>query len=1014
MFKRITSRLVLNFRVVMLVITSLALFVGVVSVYNQFDWSEPHVGLLAVAGDSFVHLTTDGSGLVERQSSIEMYSESDLFADNLQVLEQFEGEKSLAGDDVLLVSWTFDFPGFSEDRKELNYYIRRGEEIVESWIESFEDYEQMFEKVALDLGVGATLTVRYYPRLRGAEGPPSEAGLNVMARRIYPHISYYMAFPVGFAFLIVGFLVYFSGASRRVAHATHFFFICLSFYVLFVFGATHSEAPFNWSIFWANKVAFLFTPVVLLHFIYLFSRDRFESVWTKRTAALYLPSVALLVLNAVTSNHHFYTPWLPPRRAEELTGIQRWPQIAEITLFSVMVIAGLVLLFRAFRATDLVEKKKQLKWLFWGTGIGLMPTILFAFPAMALNLPLDVVSVVVSLLLIVMPACFALAIFRHKLMDVEVVFKRGFVYFISSFSVVALYFLLMSGLNLFGATVGTETLIIVSGMMILLATLFSHRIKDQVQSLFDRMLYSDFYTFRRTLRRFSQELSYERDLDKLLAKISDRIRETFSLRIVLIFISSPDRQHFLLSYSNVEGFESSYLGEESSRQLSERLLPGKPVAIEDVREIQALEALGSTGVRTLIPFVSLGEVIGFLALGNKADGDILNSDDLDLLSTLAYRAAISIDNALLYLDLENRAEELRRLKEFSENIVESVSSGICVIGAGEKVKSWNNAMEDLFGISAGQAIGRQLLELLPPPLPEKLTSYLRGDGIDSGAFNSLYKLKVASPAEKEQVLNVYLTPLSGEEGRAGRVVIVEDISDWVTLEDQLIQKERLASLGLLAAGVAHEVNTPLTGISSYIQMLQRRLDGDEEARKLLRKVEKQTFRASEIINSLLNLSRGGPVELKELDLNALIADSVALLENQLDSTDVRVTTDFFRDLPKIKGDRGKLQQVVINLLLNARDSMPDGGKISISTRNEGSYVIFTVADTGVGIPNEIGNRIFDPFFTTKKIGMGMGLGLAVSYGIVQEHAGTIEMDSKIDVGTKFTVSLPVRPRTQTT
>jgi signal transduction histidine kinase len=228
------------------------------------------------------------------------------------------------------------------------------------------------------------------------------------------------------------------------------------------------------------------------------------------------------------------------------------------------------------------------------------------------------------------------------------------------------------------------------------------------------------------------------------------------------------------------------------------------------------------------------------------------------------------------------------------------------------------------------------------------------------------------------------------------------------MEEQLLQQEKMASLGLLAAGVAHEVNTPLAGIASYVQMLQSKVDGNTDVVELLNKVENQAFRASKIINNLLSFSRQEASERTTLNFNALVSESLALLENQLKYPDVRVTTDLSGDLKEIVGDRIKLQQVIINLLLNARDSMPNGGEITISTRNRGDFIAVSVADSGLGIPKEVLPRIFDPFFTTKKIGQGTGLGLSVSYGIIQEHKGDIEVESERDRGTTFKVLLPVK------
>ena len=1035
MLKRFASRLVLNFRIVMLVITSLLLLLGIVGVYNQLNWSEPYIGLIAYEGESQYNLTTDGSGQIERQSKLVQLSPEGLAEGNRQILISLEGRGTMLDGRELVISWSIDpsatrrrleqilsagrtrelrqTPAASENGGELLYLIKSDGETVAAWVEHFEDYGALFERIASDIGIGGRLDVTYQPHYP-AQSDFEPASLSIVARRQFTPITFYLRVAVGFLFLPVGFLVYFSGTRRSVPHATHFFLICLALFVSLTYQFTTSGAPFAWIIFWFDKVAFLLTPALLVHFFYLFSRDRFDRPWSRRIILLYLPVLLLLLTNVWLLNVGALPFGAGPTRVASNAEFYSLLRKIEVVFYSVLIITGLAILWRAFRATESVEKKIQLKWLFWGVGLGLLPQVFISYPFFLLDLPTDAVNIVVSIPLFVLPVCFAFAVFRYKLMDVEVVFKRGFVYFISSFSVIALYLLIMLGLGLFGGSLGNTELVVISGIMVMLATLFSHRIKDQVQSIFDRMLYSDFYQFRRTLQRFSQELSYERDLSRLLAKIAGRVKETFAVDVVLIFIISPSRQHYHLSFASREGSPVRYIGEETSTWLRERFKQGATLPLEGIDNEAVANAFRGSGVSTLIPFLSLGEVIGFMALGNKEDGDVLNSDDLDLLSSLASRAAASIDNAMLYLDLQRRAEEFRKLKEFSDSIVESIDTGICVVNPEGMVQRWNTALENLCGVESKDALGRPLTELLPPELLNHLSPYIEGSGSDSGEISSLYKLRITDLHGRERVLNVSYAPLGGIEGQqsdgsSGTVFIIDDVTDWVSMEEQMLQRDRLSSLGLLAAGVAHEVNTPLTGISSYTQIVARRFAADEEAGRLLGKIEDQAHRASRIINNLLSFSRVGKREFERLDLNNLIKETLTLVENQITSPGVRVTTELEPYLSKIVGDRGRLQQVLINLLLNARDSMQTGGEIRISTSNDDDWVVCAVADDGVGIhPDNIG-RIYDPFFTTKKTGKGTGLGLSVSYGIIQEHSGEIEVESEVGSGTIFRVRLPATP-----
>jgi signal transduction histidine kinase len=245
----------------------------------------------------------------------------------------------------------------------------------------------------------------------------------------------------------------------------------------------------------------------------------------------------------------------------------------------------------------------------------------------------------------------------------------------------------------------------------------------------------------------------------------------------------------------------------------------------------------------------------------------------------------------------------------------------------------------------------------------------------------------------------------------GRLIIMDDITERVDLEAQLSQADKLSSVGLLAAGVAHEVNTPLAVISSYAQMLSKQLQGDQTKSALLDKITRQTFRASEIVNNLLNFSRTSATEFTEVDVNRVILDTLNLVEHQLKSARIRIDEELATHLPPIQGNAGRLQQVFLNLFLNARDAMPQGGTLRISTSN-GDGVNVSISDTGIGIAQEHIQRIYDPFFTTKSSPQdgqrrGTGLGLSVTYGIIQEHAGKIRVESSPAEGTTFYLDFPL-------
>ncbi|HEX9233385.1 MAG TPA: ATP-binding protein, partial [Candidatus Acidoferrum sp.] len=307
----------------------------------------------------------------------------------------------------------------------------------------------------------------------------------------------------------------------------------------------------------------------------------------------------------------------------------------------------------------------------------------------------------------------------------------------------------------------------------------------------------------------------------------------------------------------------------------------------------------------------------------------------------------------------------------------------------------------LFGVSRQEAVGAQLDSLLPAELTSEIA--VRGDGEQ---ITGIYKQRLQHQG-RSLTLNVSITPLVSKSGdRIGRLLLFDDVTQREHMEEQMSQTEKLTSLGLLAAGVAHEVNTPLAVISNYIQMLAKQMPENDPRHSIIEKIVKQTFRASEIVNNLLNFSRTGAAEIANVDVNHVVEETLSLVSHPLKTAQIQVVKNLGDGLPAVRGSANKLQQVFLNLFLNARDAMPSGGILEVRTSAHNGSVEIEVVDTGAGIPREHIHRIFDPFFTTKASGRGTGLGLSVSYGIIKEHAGKVDVRSAPGKGTSFHVEFP--------
>jgi PAS domain S-box-containing protein len=611
--------------------------------------------------------------------------------------------------------------------------------------------------------------------------------------------------------------------------------------------------------------------------------------------------------------------------------------------------------------------------------------------------------------LVFLPLTFGYAIVRYRLMDVDLIFKRGMAYTIAAGTIAAVYFAAVGATaELFHKnfpSTGRGGLIVA----IVVTSVLFDPIKNWTQERIDKFFYRKRYDYRKTLIEFGRELSSERDLGKMLEAILERIQRTLLVDRMAVFLADADKPGFVLAKSS--GFAQagwlnlSFLSSQRPEFAEGHLFyDNTHHAVRE--EPSAQETIAALDLNYYIPCTVMKRTIAMLGLGKTSDGDFLSSEDVELLETLAGYIGIALQNAQLYASLEEKVQEYERLKEFNENIVESINVGVFAVDLQDKVESWNSQMEVMYGLLRASAIGKSILNVLPSAFCEEFFRVRDNPGI-----HNLYKFRLGTTAGDTRVVNVAIAPLISKDFRVvGRLVIVDDITERIDLEAQLAQSDKMSSIGLLAAGVAHEVNTPLAVISSYAQLLAKQLQGDEKRSELLDKITKQTFRASEIVNNLLNFSRTSGTEFGNVDLNRIIQDTLALLEHQFKTARIRVVGDLQPSLPHIHGNQGKLQQVFLNLFLNAKDAMPQGGTLTVRTAHDHG-VSAHVIDTGTGIAPEHIHRIYDPFFTTKSRprqgGSGTGLGLAVTYGIIQEHAGKIRVESSPGAGTSFLMEFPM-------
>jgi two-component system NtrC family sensor kinase len=833
---------------------------------------------------------------------------------------------------------------------------------------------------------------------------------------------------IALVYLCIGIYVLF----RRwtAPKSIHFYVFCLVSFVFYSFRPTGELGIFDWG----NMAAQALQPALFLHFAVSFS-DNYASDQRNRfrrrlvCALLYVPGIFLLSLQYTAIRFWSATEILLHRLDQILLGY--------LALY--YVIAAVVFWFRYRRAESGLERQ-QLKWLTRGTLLAVTPFTLFnVIPYLADWQMPGSLTKLAGLSLVILPLTFSWAIVRYRLMDVDLIFKRGVTYTLATASLVGVYFGVVA---LTGELVHTRLSPQLGfwGLMaaIIIAGIVFEPLKRTIQAWVDRAFDQKRFDYRETLVEFGRGINSQTDLRALLDSIVERLPQALLVTRVAVFLASegddgrPASRHFELAASHgLTNMQAADL-----RALDVRFLdfdrPGanNHIFLENPQNILRLpeaqrRSAGRLDLNYYLPCrVANREgggtrTVAVIGLGRTDDGDFLSSEDMELLESLAGYIGIAIQNARLYQRLEQKITEFESLKEFHENIVESINVGVFAVDLDDRIESWNTQMEGMYAKPRTEVLHQHISAILPAEFVARFNSVREEHGT-----HTLYKFRLTLPNGSERIANIAIAPLVTRNFVAvGRIVLVDDITDRIQLEAQLTQSEKLSSIGLLAAGVAHEVNTPLAVISSYTQMLTKHMRDDARLAPVLEKITQQTFRASEIVNGLLNFSRTSGTEFTSLNLNDLLGDTVTLLEHQFKTSQIRVETNFDPNLARIHGNQGKLQQVILNLMLNAKDAMfgTTNATLKIATFNGTGRVLVRIQDSGSGIEREHLHRIYDPFFTTKVKPQdgehkGTGLGLAVSYGIMQEHAGKIHVESELGVGTAFQLEFPssgTRPATAT-
>lgn len=827
----------------------------------------------------------------------------------------------------------------------------------------------------------------------------SESYVKILLPEKKANSFYFYLASVGFVILAIGLTAFLKSRSR--SFALHFYWLCVAFFGAYAFSPTGSFDKLDWFFFWGDEVFLLMLPPLFFHFACYFPGKTQQWIPKDKLFLIYIPSLFLLSVRIAFTL--FYFLWPESTLMLTTEGYRAFENLEIYYLFTGLL-AGVVLLFVSYARSEDIIQRKQLKLVLAGVVAGFGPFAFLSLVSIVVRLPQQFLEVAL-LPQILIPISLTYALFKYRLMDVDIIIKRGMIYTVTTTVVFVLYIMLTISWLRFLLPPATGGLTVVAASITtLLAVLLFQPLRDRVRALVDRLYYKDSYDYRRTLAQVSREITTSIDIGQLAESIIKHILTTFKV----------DNADLLLKVG-LNRFESFTRPENNFNpglNFLKRMTTDSYVFVDSLSNVDAdladeQELLQNLKFNYFIPCKYKHNIVAILTLSKKEHADYLSSEDLDLLLTLTNQLAIVIENHRLFYVLKKNAEELERMKNLTENILLSLNVGIVTLDENGRIVVCNQYIESFLNVDKTKIVGLAPEAVFPPEIVDRYRNYALKAPRKKLEGSRFYKTLIDNFQHKDHVVNLSFVPLINESDvEYGTILILDDVTHQAKLEEQLTQADKLTALGLLAAGVAHEVNTPLTGISSYTQMLQQESFQSVENKEILSKIEQQTFRASKIINTLLDLSRQQPEPFSQIDVNNLVQETLTLLKPHFKDLPIEIVQEFDSSQPSVMGSDGKLQQVLTNLFLNAKDAMLKGGRLLVRTEAEDDHVVIDVVDSGSGISEKDLRRIYEPFFTTKKGVKGTGLGLAVSYSIVREHKGAIDVFTEEGKGTHFQVKLP--------
>ncbi|MFA5180867.1 MAG: GAF domain-containing protein [Syntrophales bacterium] len=504
-----------------------------------------------------------------------------------------------------------------------------------------------------------------------------------------------------------------------------------------------------------------------------------------------------------------------------------------------------------------------------------------------------------------------------------------------------------------------------------------------------------------SLQEIIKKTSSTLDLRELLNIVTSNALKITGASVCTLLLAEKDNLRIVsrvgYDQNDAEKFRMK-IGEGIAGWVAEK---GVPLLIGDVSEepryIEIIPGIGST---LAVPLVSEKKALGVLVVDSYTKS-AFSLDDLELLLVFAGHTAVVIDSVRLY-------EQVRAERNFAANILESQPNGIITIDENKKIRALNRKVEEILGIKRKNMLDKKISEVFKDTGIIDLLS----STIDEQRIIENQEVTLSKGDGSTVILGLSSSSLkTDEKGMAAMIITIQDLTVIKRTEALIRRMDRLSSLGQLSAGIAHEIRNPLASINFNAQLLSKRLVADKNTEGILNDTFEGIERIKVLVKRILDFTKTGQPTFRKGPIHNVISDSLSLIEPQIKERKVQIKKFFTDGIPDVIFDPHQIQQVFVNLLMNALESMENGGTIEIMSevernRPEGMRVTVTISDDGMGIPKENVSKVFDPFFTTKPD--GTGLGLSIVYKIMEQHDGQVEIKSRENQGTSFILRFPIK------